>query len=104
MKASSRGRAARYAWALLLARIYEVLPLMCPKCGGEMRIIAFITEVAVVRDILACLGEPTSPPRMAPARGPPLWDSAVAGLAGQGETDPQAQPAPDYQFDQRIAW
>ena len=26
-------RAARYAWALLLARIYEVFPLVCPLCG-----------------------------------------------------------------------
>ncbi|MEJ7668082.1 MAG: hypothetical protein WKH97_04970 [Casimicrobiaceae bacterium] len=24
--------------------------------------------------------------------------------AGQREIDPQAQPAPDYAFDQRIAW
>jgi len=24
--------------------------------------------------------------------------------AGHGEFDPQAQPAPDYEFDQRIAW
>jgi len=48
-------QAARYVWALLLARIYEVLPLLCPKCGGvrgyrlrtslrhKMRIIASIT-------------------------------------------------------------
>ena len=42
-------RAARYAWALLLARIYEVFPLLCPKCGAEMRIIAFITEAPAVR-------------------------------------------------------
>ena len=48
-------RAARYAWALLLARIYEVFPLRCPTCGGDMRIIAFITEAAVVRDILLAL-------------------------------------------------
>jgi len=41
-------QAARYAWALLLARIYEVLALVCPKCGGEMRIIAFIIEAKVV--------------------------------------------------------
>ena len=93
-------RVARYAWAVLLARIYEAFPLLCPKCCGEMRIIALITEVVVVRDILAHLGEPTAPPRMAPARGPPLWDVPVAGLGG----DPQAQPAPDYNFDQRIAW
>jgi hypothetical protein len=54
-----------------------------------------------VRDILAHLGEPTSPPRLALARGPPL--RKMLG-AGQGEIDRQAQPAPDYEFDQCIAW
>ncbi len=93
--------AARYAWALLLARIYELFPLLCPKCGGEIRIIAFLTEASAVREILSHLGEPTSPPPIAPARGPPLWEMADAE---QGEFDPQAQPAPDYEFDQRIAW
>jgi len=67
-------RAARYAWARLLARIYEVFPLVCSHCGGVMRIIAFITDGPTVRDILVHLGEPTAPPRIAPARGPPLWD------------------------------
>jgi hypothetical protein len=94
-------RAARYAWALLLARIYEVFPLVCPRCGGEMRIIAFITDACAVREILSHLGEPTSPPPIAPARGPPLWEMTDAE---QGEFDPPAQPAPDYPFDQRIAW
>jgi hypothetical protein len=94
-------RAARYAWALLLARIDEVFPLVCPRCGGEMRIIAFITDACAVREILSHLGEPTSPPPIAPARGPPLWEITDAE---QGEFDPPAQPAPDYPFDQRIAW
>jgi hypothetical protein len=84
-----------------LTERYFVFPLLCPKCGGEIRIIAFINKAMAVREILACPGEPTSPPRMAPARGPPLWERADAG---QGECDPQAQPAPDYEFDQRIAW
>lgn len=66
-----------------------------------MRIIAFINEAATVHDILAHLGEPTSPPRMVPARCPPLWDMSDAAPT---ECDPQAQPAPDYEFDQRIAW
>ena len=65
-----------------------------------MRIIAFITETAVVRDILLALGEPIAPPTSAPARGPPLWEMPQAG---QPEIE-QAQPAPDYAFDQRIAW
>ena len=34
-------RAARYAWTLLLARIYDVFPLRCAHCGSAMRIIAF---------------------------------------------------------------
>ncbi|MBL8407102.1 MAG: hypothetical protein ABTS16_23770 [Candidatus Accumulibacter phosphatis] len=93
-------RAARYVWALLLARIDEVLPLVCPRCGGEMRIIAFLTDACAVRDILTHLGEPTSPPRLMPARAPPLWERLDATM---GEDDPQAQPAPEFQFDQRIA-
>lgn len=94
-------KAARYVWAMLLARIYEVLPLVCPKCGGEMKIIAFINEPLVIREILGHLGEPTAPPSLNPARGPPLWelpDSEPDGI------DPQAQPASDFEFDQRIAW
>ena len=74
---------------------------MCPNCGGQIRIIAFINEAPSVREILAYLGEPTSPPRLAPARGPPLWEMPDAAPT---ECDPQAQPAPDYEFDQRIAW
>jgi hypothetical protein len=27
-----------YLWAVLIARIYEVFPLLCPICGGQMRI------------------------------------------------------------------
>jgi hypothetical protein len=57
-------RAARYAWALLLPRIPEVFPLVCPRYGGERRIIAFIIDASAVRDILSHLGEPTVPPRL----------------------------------------
>jgi len=93
-------QAARYVWALLLARIYEVLPLLCPKRGGEMRIIAFIIEGTVIREILGHLGELTSPPGLMPARRPPLWEMRDSG---SDAIDPHAQPEPDYEFDQRIA-
>jgi hypothetical protein len=33
---------------MLLARLFESLPLVCPNCGAEMRIVAFITETAPV--------------------------------------------------------
>jgi hypothetical protein len=39
------GRAATRCWALLLARIYECLPLLCPRCGEPMRIIAFVRAI-----------------------------------------------------------
>ena len=51
--------------------------------------------------ILVHLGEPTSPPRLLPAREPPLWE--MQGSESD-ESDPQAQPAPDYEFDKRTAW
>ena len=44
--------AAHYLWAVLIARIYEVFPLLCPMCGGQMRLIAFITEGAQTKRIL----------------------------------------------------
>ena len=94
---------------MLIARIYEVFPLICPKCGGTMKIIAFmargypVNEGDAVREILSHLGEPVDPPRMAPARAPPLWEAA-----GQGSEDFLVQPPPEYEseyeFDQRIAW
>ena len=31
-------RPAHYLWAVLIARIYEVFPLLCPNCGGQMRL------------------------------------------------------------------
>jgi len=65
-----RHTAAR-CWALLLARIYECLPLQCPRCGQPMRIIAFILEPPVVERILSHIGEPVAPPAILPARSPP---------------------------------
>ncbi len=58
-------------WAMLVARVYQVFPLVCSRCGEPMRIIAF-ADVGTMHRILAHLGEPTQPPRIAPAaRGPP---------------------------------
>jgi hypothetical protein len=45
---------AHYLWAALIARIYEVLPLLCPKCGGQMHLIAFMTEGTQIRRMQGC--------------------------------------------------
>jgi hypothetical protein len=46
-------RKAKRRWANLLRRILEVDPLACPRCGEEMRIVAFITEPRAIDRILA---------------------------------------------------
>ena len=46
----------RKNWARLIQKIYEVDPLMCPKCQGRMKIIAFIEDEEVIEKILKHLG------------------------------------------------
>lgn len=66
-----------------------------------MKINAFITETWVMQESLRHLGEPISPPVLKPARWLALWEMPGCG---PGEIDLQAQLAPDYEFNQRIAW
>jgi hypothetical protein len=64
--------------AKLMARVGEEFPLECPNCGGDIRLIAFITEPGPIRKILTHLGEPLAPPPIAAARGPPIdWGELV---------------------------
>lgn len=48
--------AFRENWARLIQKIYQVDPLLCPKCQGEMRIISFIEYDQLIRKILTHLG------------------------------------------------
>ena len=101
---------AHYLWAVLIARIYEVFPLLCPLCGGQMRLIAFINEGTQIRRILEHIGVDSQPPHITitPARGPPLWDDCDAqsddGVHIEPDWDLAAQAVPDYEVDQRINW
>ena len=48
------------------------------RCGGDIRLIAFITDPGPIRKILTHLGEPLEPPPVSPARGPPTeWVELV---------------------------
>jgi hypothetical protein len=100
----SSARSARIRWAQLVARIYEVLPLLCPSCGGQMRILAFLTDPPVVRSILVHLDLPHRPPPVAPARGPPQGDFLLdqsPDHASRGALDlTKAESAPAFDFDQ----
>lgn len=102
-------RPAHYLWAVLIARIYEVFPLLCPICGGQMRIIAFITYSADIRQILNHIGVDAEPPRITPARGAPLWDGCDDAQMGEGvdvepDWDEAIQAAPEDDVDQRVSW
>ena len=83
---------SRIAWAKLLARVGEVFPLACPNCGGDIRLISFITQPETIRKILTNVGEPLVPSPVSPARGPAVdWDDLV-----QAEDDRSLyQAAPD---------
>jgi hypothetical protein len=60
---------SRIDWASLLRRIYLEDVLACP-CGGRRRILADVTEPAIITDILTHLGLDPEPPTLARARDP----------------------------------
>ena len=52
-KDSDFARSRRRSWARLLRKLLEVDPLLCPRCGVEMKIVAVITDPKVIDCILA---------------------------------------------------
>jgi hypothetical protein len=87
---------------MLLARLFESLPLVCSCCDADMCIIAFITQAAPLARILNHIGEPAAPPRISPALGSPVWDDPP--VEAVPDWDALAQPQPEYVFDQRVQW
>ena len=57
------------SWAMLIKRVYEVDPLSCPECGGQMKVVSFIEppQADVIEEILRHCGlwqsaTPRAPP------------------------------------------
>jgi len=69
----------------LIQKVYEVDPLECPTCGAGMRVIAFITDPAVVRKILEHLG---------------LWLANARPVPSAHSPPPVAEGRPDPSFCQ----
>ena len=66
------------SWAQLFKRVYEADSLVCPACGGEMRIIAFIIDHDVVDAILRHLARAeTQSPRGPPGTAAPASPNAA---------------------------
>ncbi len=64
--------AVRRSWARLIYKGYEVDPLLCPRCGASMKVIAVIEDAEVIYRILSHLNllapgdGPRAPPRPEP--------------------------------------
>ncbi len=91
-----------YLWAILLARIYEISPLICSHCGAPVRIVAFITETAPIQRILQHIGEPHEPPPLRPPRGPPPEEAFDAQSVCLDED--LNQDRYEFEPDQRQSW
>jgi hypothetical protein len=73
-------RSARLTWSKLIRRVYEVDPLLCPFCGAEMKILAFIVDFAAARAIRTSLKLPSQEPEPL-AHSPPATLELVAESA-----------------------
>jgi len=66
-------RSSRKAWRHLIKHIYEVDPLVCRRCGQEMKIVSIIDRRDEIERILRRLGmwsPPMRPPGPRPAPPP----------------------------------
>jgi len=53
LKSLSPPITSRYkGWAEMIKKVYEIDPLICPKCGGTMRIVSFIEDHKVLDKII----------------------------------------------------
>jgi hypothetical protein len=69
-----------------------VFPLICPTCQEPLTFIAFLTDPEPICQILAHIGEPTSPPLLHPARGPPQAELTMGPMGtDRGQADEAAQ-------------
>ena len=101
----ANNKALRKSWARLIQKIYEVDPLICPKCKGTMRIISFIEDAQVIREILTHLGI-----WIIRSRPPPKICAAIT-LSESRASDSYAHPPhqqadcyadPEYSWDDYI--
>ena len=56
------------SWACLIAKVFQADPLTCRKCGGKLKIVAYLHDQVAIKQILDHLGlSPPEDPRPPPA-------------------------------------
>ncbi|MFH1283487.1 MAG: transposase [bacterium] len=86
-------------WRELIKKIWEKDPLICPKCGSEMKIIALIDEKEVIEKILRHLNLWEEEPARAPPEAintevtyEPIYDDYQPGLSETEGFCPEEYP------------
>ena len=105
LESDGNAKAFRKSWARLIQKIYQIDPLVCPKCQGVMRIISFIEDQHIIRNILTHLGL-----WLFRSRPPPKIRTAIT-LSESKASDSYAHPPhqqadayadPEYSWDEYI--
>ena len=57
------------SWARLIAKVFHADPLTCRKCGGKLKIVAYLHDQVAIKQILDHLGlsppeDPSPPPAL----------------------------------------
>ena len=95
------------SWRELIKKVWEVDPLLCPKCHHEMRIVSLINDAQIIERILRHVGSGgvdqwvneirNHGVRISPSTGPPTM-----GVIERGQLviEPWLEdPMPDYDCD-----
>lgn len=79
----------RMTWAALIKSVYEVDPLECPTCGGQMKIISFIEKFQpiIIEKILKHCG---------------MWKETVQRPPPHKELTVIKEPSLDYKLFDRV--
>lgn len=56
---------SRPGFAKLMARVFEIDILECPRCHSKMQTISFVRDPKAIKDILRSLKMSTAPPEIA---------------------------------------
>jgi len=81
-----------------MQRVFAIDVLLCPSCGGRMKVIAEISDKRVARKMLEHVGLSSDVPEQWPARGPPESAASFRCLDDeQRAPDDENNPAPNVE-------
>jgi hypothetical protein len=76
----STHRSGYRPWRELLMRTFKIDVDKCDRCGDRLKLRALVLAVASIHRLLRRIGEPTEPPVLSAARGPPFFKSRALRL------------------------